>query len=145
MATAARAGYKAKLNFSTSTGGAFAKLVELRDYTLSVEHAEIDATSHDSSGDREVIAGTGSWSGTAEDLYVMSSGGVGSHNAAFDLIAARTKVDAEFLPTGSSSDGYFEGQIFFTSFEISAPNEDALANSLAFVGTGALVRQSSSS
>jgi predicted secreted protein len=145
MATAALAGYKALLRFSTSTGGALAKVVELRDYTLSPEHAEIDATSHDSSGDREVIAGTGSWGGTAEALFVISSGAVGSANAAFDLLTARTKIDAEFIPTGSSSDGYYDGQMFFTSWELSAPNDDALAQSLAFVGTGALVRQSSSS
>lgn len=143
MATAALAGYKAVLNFSTSTGGAFASTVELRDYTLSPEHAEIDATSHDSSGDREVIAGTGSWSATAESLFVITGSAVGSANAAFDLLTSRTKIDAEFIPTGSSSDGYYEGQMFVTSWEQSAPNDDALALSLAFVGTGALVRVSS--
>jgi hypothetical protein len=78
-------------------------------------------------------------------LYVISSGGPGSANAALDLLLGRTKIDAEFIPTGSSSDGYYDGQMFFTSWELSAPNDDALAQSLAFVGTGALVRQSSSS
>lgn len=139
--TNAIAGYNAKLMTSTSTGGSVTALAELRDYTLSVEHAEIDATSHDSSGDREIIAGVGSWSGSADLLHVMSNA---THKAAFDLLTSRTKVDAEFYPTGSSSDGHFSGEMFFTSFELSAPNEDALAVGLSFMGTGALARNSSS-
>lgn len=141
MATAALAGYKAVLSLSTSTGGSVTKIAELRDYTMSVEHAEIDATSHDSSGDREIIAGTGSWNGSAELLTVISDA---TQKAAFDLLTARTKVDAEFYPTGSSSDGFFSGEIFFTGFDMSAPNDDALATSISFAGTGVLARSSSS-
>ena len=75
----------------------------------------------------------------------MTSGAVGSANAVFDLIRSKTLVDMEFVPTGSSSDGYYNGQAFFTDFELSSPNEDALATSLSFVGTGALTRAASSS
>lgn len=142
MATSALAGYKAVLALSTSTSGAVTKIAELRDYTMSVEHAEIDATSHDSSGDREIIAGTGSWNGTAELLTVIADA---TQKAAFDLLTARTKVDAEFYPTGSSSDGFFNGQMFFTGFDMSAPNDDALATSISFAGTGVLARGTSSS
>lgn len=145
MATAAQAGYKGAFFFSTSTSGTKTRAVEIQDWSLSFDHAEIDATSHDSSGTREVIAGTGSWSGSADALHVMSSGGAGSHNAAFDVLTAKTLVDFEFIPTGSSSDGYYEGMGFFTNFELSAPNEDALATSLSLVGTGALTRAASSS
>ena len=141
MATSALAGYKAALFYSTSTGGALARLAELRDFTLSLEHAEIDGTSHDSSGTREVIAGTNSWNGSADVLMVMANAG---HKAAFDLLTAKTKLDLEFYPTGSSSDGYYSGEAFFTTFELGAPNDDALATSLNFVGTGALTRSSSS-
>ena len=141
MATAALAGYKAALFFSTSTGGALTRIAEMRDYTLSAEHAEIDGTSHDSSGDREVIAGTGSWSGSAELLTVIANA---THKSAFDLLTARTKFDAEFYPTGSSSDGLFSGQMFMRTHEQSSPNEDALATNISFVGTGVLTRSSSS-
>lgn len=141
MATSAIAGYKAALHFSTSTGGSVSRLAELRDYTLTLEHAEIDGTSHDSSGTREVIAGTNSWNGSAELLTVMANA---TQKAVFDLLTAKTKIDAEFYPTGSSSDGYFSGQAFFTTFELSAPNEDALATNINFVGTGTLTRTSSS-
>lgn len=142
MATSALAGYKAILAFSTSsTGGALTAVAELRDYTMSVEHAEIDATSHDSSGDREIIAGTGSWSGTAELLTVM---GNATHQSAYDMLVARTKFAAEFRPTGSSSDGYFSGALFLTGLDMSAPNDDAFATSISFVGTGVLTRSSCS-
>ena len=145
MATAAIAGYKGAFFFSTSTSGAKTRMVEVQDFTLTVEHSEIDATSHDSSGTREVIGGISSWSGSADVLMVLSSGGPGSHNAAFDVLIAKTLVDFEFIPTGSSSDGYYEGQGFFTNFELGSPGEDALATSLSLVGTGSLTRAASSS
>jgi len=141
MATSALAGYKAALFFSTSTGGSLTRIAELRDYTLTVEHAEIDGTSHDSSGTREVIAGIDSWSGSAELLTVISNQ---TQKDAFDLTVAKTKIDAEFYPTGSSSDGLFSGQMFFRTHEQGAPNEDALGTNVSFVGTGGLTRSSSS-
>ena len=55
MATSSIAGYKGFFGFSTAVGQAITQLGELRNFNLSAEHAEIDATSHDSSGDREVI------------------------------------------------------------------------------------------
>lgn len=136
----ARAGYTAKLLTSTSTGGSLSELAELRDYTLSAQHNEIDVTSHKSSGDREVIGGIGQWSGSADLLSLPNNTG---HQAMYDVLKARTKVLAEFYPTGSSSDGYFSGSIFFTGYDLSAPNEDALAVSVSFVGDGPLTRNSS--
>lgn len=145
MATAAVAGYKGAFFFSTSTAGTPTRAVEITDFTLTGEHSEIDATSHDSSGTREVIAGIDSWSGSADALHVMSSAEAGSMNAAFDVLTAKTLVDFEFIPTGSSSDGYYNGSGYFTNWELSAPNEDALAVSLSIVGTGVLTRAASSS
>lgn len=141
MATSAIAGYKGVVTNSTSTGGSVTALAEVRDFTISVEHTEIDATSHDSSGSREVIAGTDQWSGTADMLHIQSNA---THKAAFDLLVAKTKADFEFYPTGSSSDGYYSGSGYFTGFELGSPNEDALNTRVSFVGTGALSRSSSS-
>ena len=62
MATAAIAGYKALVKTSTSsTGGTLTKIAELRDYTLTTTHDTFDATSHDSSGERERIGGITGW------------------------------------------------------------------------------------
>lgn len=140
MATAAIAGYKGAIMFSTSTGSAVARAVEITDWSLSLEHNEFDATSHDSSGTREVIAGIDQWNGSAEMLHVMTGSGAGSANAVFDVIVNKTKTIFEFYPTGSSGGGYYSGEGFFTGFEVSSPNEDALTTSLTFVGSGALTR-----
>ena len=141
MATAALAGYKGVMLASSSDGGSPTKILELQDYTISVEHAEIDATSHDSSGSREVIGGIDSWTVTADILQVTTDV---SHQNAFDRTVGKEKVDFEFYPTGSSSDGFYSGSGFFSGFEMGAPNEDALNASLSAVGTGTLTRSSSS-
>lgn len=142
MASAAVAGFKGVMLFSTSTGGSVTKAAEIMDWTINVEHAEIDVTSHDSSGTREIISGIDQWSGSAEMLHVMTSGGPGSANAIFDVMTSKTKVDMEFYPTGSSQDGWYEGTAFFTGYEITAPIEGALATNLTFTGALPLTRQS---
>lgn len=140
MATSALAGYKGFISLSTASGASKTRIAELRDYTMSVEHAEIDATSHDSSGDREIIAGTGSWSGSAELLSVIADT---EQQELYDVLVARTLVDIEFAPTGSTGDGTFSGSGFVTGFDMGAPNDDALNTSLSFQGSGALTRNSS--
>ena len=140
MATSSIAGYKGFFGFSTAVGQAITQLGELRNFNLSAEHAEIDATSHDSSGDREVIGGTGSWSGTADYLHIQADA---EHQELFDVLVNRTKVDFEWHPTGSSSDGFYSGSGYFNSWELAAPNDDALGANIALVGTGALTRGSS--
>ena len=71
MATAAIAGYKALVKTSTSsTGGTLTQIAELRDYTLTGTHDTFDATSHDSSGERERIGGITGWTASAEALFV---------------------------------------------------------------------------
>lgn len=137
MATSAIAGYKGVLALSTAAGGTVTEVGEIRNFNLSVEHAEIDATSHDSSGDREVIGGVGSWSGTAEWLHVQADV---EQIEAYDVLVGRTKIDMEFYPTGSSGDGYYSGDGFLTGWELASPNDDAAAANISFVGTGALTR-----
>jgi len=137
MATSAVAGYKGKVMASTSTGGTVTAIAEVRNFTLTLEHAEIDATSHDSSGDREVVAGTGSWSGSAEYLHVQANA---THQETFDVLLKRTLVDFEFYPTGSSGHGYYSGSGYFTNWELGSPNDDATAVGVSMVGTGALSR-----
>lgn len=141
MATNAIAGYKGKVLVSASTSAAVAALAEVRNWELALDHTPIDATSHDSSGDRELIAGIGHWTGTAEFLQVMGNSG---HQSLFDVTAARTKVLFEFYATGSSSDGYYNGEGFLGGFNLGSPNEDGLQTNVSFEGSGAVVRNSSS-
>lgn len=141
MATNALAGYKGFLTTSTATGGTATRVAEIMDWTMSVEHNEIDATSHDSSGTREVIQGVDMWNGSAELLHVQSEA---THQELFDVLVGKTLIDFEFVPTGSTADGSYSASGFITGYELSAPGEDALGASLSFVGSGQLVRNSSS-
>lgn len=140
MATAAIAGYKAIVKTSTSTGGAQTKIGELRDYTLSGTHETFDATSHDSSGERERIGGITGWTGSAEALYVDDNA---SQRQVFDSLNGQIKVDFSFMPIGSSSGDHWTGTGFVTGHELTGPTEDAAAVALEFEGTGVLTHTTS--
>lgn len=135
------AGYKGVLAFTTSTGGTASELGSLRNFSIDQTMSPIDVTTHDSSGYREIIRGITQWSGSAEFLYVTAST---NHKALSDLVGTSVPVTGSFYPTGSSSDGYWSGTMYFTNWGVSAPNEDALASNVAFEGTGVLTRTSSS-
>lgn len=141
MASNGIAGYKGILALSTATSGTLSPIAEVRNWTISQAMSSIDVTTHDSSGYRDIVAGIVSWSGTAEFLYVTSST---DHKGIFDVMVNKTAVDAEFYPTGSSSDGYYSGDVYLTSFDLNSPNEDALASNITFEGNGQLTRSSSS-
>ena len=135
MATGTIAGYKAIVKTSTSTGGAVTKIGELRDYTLDVTHTTFDATSHDSSGERERIGGITDWVGSADALYVDDNA---SQRQVFTALNERTKVDFEFMPVGSSSGDHWTGPGFITGHSLTGPNEDAAALAIELEGTGIL-------
>ncbi len=140
MATAAIAGYKAKVETSTATGQAKTEIGELRDYTLTGTHDTFDATSHDSSGERERIGGITGWTGSAEALFVDDAA---SQRQIFDALNGQTKVDFQFMPVGSSSGDHWTGSGFITGHELTGPNEDAAALAIEMEGTGVLTHTTS--
>lgn len=140
MATSAVAGYKGLLKLSTAAAGSKTAVAELRNFSIKADRPEIDATSHESSGFREVIAGTFSWTGSADYLTVITNA---TQKAAFDLLSAGTKIDGEFIPTGSTGDGSWSGSLYITSWDFGSPLGDATASNIAFTGTAALTRNSS--
>ena len=140
MATATIAGYKAIVKTSTAAGGAVTKIGELRDYSLDVTHDTFDATSHDSSGERERISGITAWVGSAEALYVDDNA---SQRQVFTALNDRTKVDFEFMPVGSSSGDHWTGSGFVTGHNLTGPNEDAAALAIELEGTGILTHTTS--
>ena len=140
MATAAIAGYKAKVQTSTATSGAKTSIGELRDYTLTGTHDTFDATSHDSSGERERIGGITGWTGSAEALFLDDNA---SQRQVFDALNGRTQVDFSFMPVGSSSGDHWTGTGFITGHELTGPNEDAAALAIELEGTGVLTHTTS--
>jgi predicted secreted protein len=139
--TNATAGYAGFLYAGASTGS-ITKIAELREWTISAEMSEIDATSHDSSGQREIIAGIRSWSGSAEYLFASTAA---TQTQLHDLLVGGTKTDFEFYPIGTSS-GFptYSGEGYMTSWELTGPNEDAIAANVSFVGTDTLTQSTSS-
>jgi predicted secreted protein len=140
MATAAIAGYTAIVKTSTVSGGAETKIGELRDYTLTGTHDTFDATSHDSSGERERIGGITGWTASAEALYLDDAA---SQRNVFDALNGQTKVSFSFMPFGSSSGDHWTGDGFITGHELTGPNEDAAALAIEMEGTGVLTHTTS--
>ena len=141
MASNGIAGFKGMIALSSADAAASSDIAEIRNFTIDTSMTTIDVTTHDSSGHRDKVAGIQQWSGTAEYLQVMSNAG---HKSVADVMLGRVRVDGYFYPTGSSSDGYFNGDMYLTGWGLAHPNEDALAANITFEGTGALTRSSSS-
>lgn len=141
MATNSIAGFKGFV-FAGDTGGALQRIAELRNFTLTRSMSEIDVTSRDSSGDREVIGGIRQWSFTAEALYAQDSTG---QKFLFNALSNETKQDVEFYPTGTSS-GFpiFTGTVFINNWELAGPNDDATALNIEGVGNLVLTAATSS-
>jgi hypothetical protein len=141
MATGAIAGYKGFVWAGPSTGSLL-KILELREYNITYEMGEFDATSHNSSGYREVIAGIRSWSGSAGFLYAGASS---SQEQLFTLLDGGTLSAIEFYPQGTSS-GFpiYTGSGYFTNWGLAGPNEDVIDGTVDIVGTGALTQTTSS-
>lgn len=154
MATNSISGQKARLRsrLSTSTG-AFNDLGELRDYTLSAEMSEIDATSHQSSGWREIIPGMRAWSWTADSLYVDDDTG---QDQLRDALSGDSKLTVQFRPdptnvtipattAAAQVDGEltWEGDTFVTNWDLGGDNDDAAITTLSGVGVGELSTASS--
>lgn len=136
MATAAIAGFKGKVAASSSVGGAVTVIAEVRDWSLTGEHAQLDATSKDSSGAREFISGLDQWSGSIEHLYAGDSA---TQKNLFDALFNKTTVDMEFYPQGTSSQfPIYSGSAVFTSWGLNSPNEDITTITADFQGSGTL-------
>jgi hypothetical protein len=99
---------------------------------------ELDATSHDSSGQREILLGIRSWSGSAEYLF---AGNTSSQTQLHTAIANGTKFTFEFYPAGSSATfPIYSGDGFVSGWSLSAPMDDPIVVSFEVMGTGALTQ-----
>lgn len=138
MATNAIAGYTGKLYASTS-GGTAVSIAEIRNYEISVEQTELDATSHDSSGQREILLGIRSWSGSAEYLFAANTS---SQTQLFTAISNGTKMLFEFYPSGSSATfPIYYGDGYVSSWSLAGPMDDPAVGNIEIMGTAGLTQQ----
>ena len=126
------------LKVSPSDGGAVAKLMHSQNVSLSTNVDTIDITTKDSSGFRELLGGTKSFSLSADGLMDFEAvTGDTDVEELFAQMLDRTAVTFTFAL--ASAAGYtVTGSGFLTSLEISGGTEDAPTYSVSIEGTGAL-------
>ena len=137
---AALQGYKGILKLSTAASGTEAKIANILDMSIDASHTTIDATNHDSSGERARIGGITEWSGSMTFQWSDDST---AQIPVYDVLAGKTLVDVQYMPVGSSSGDHWEGDCFITSFNLSSPNEDVTTIDASFDGTATLTYSSS--
>lgn len=107
--------------------------------TLDMGVEEINVTSKDSLGRKEILPGLSNWSISGDFLD-----DVGSSNYEFSdfhaLYKNKTLVQVR-LSDNTSASKYYNGFAYLTSVSRSAPMEDAVTGSYTFTGTGLLSEQ----
>ena len=138
MPTAASAGFRGKVYVAVPAAMPnYLPLGETRDSTLTVNQAEIDATSYDSEGWMEYIAGLKSWELSTESLYLANNNpGNPGQLAVWNALIASQILLWRFVPKNQANLQGYQGQGFATSFEVNPPVDDAVTLSLSIIGTG---------
>ena len=105
--------------------------------SLSLSNDLPEATTKDSAGFQEVIAGVKSGEISFEGLVAYDD----ANNAiqAADLLIARTKIDWSF-GTAESGDAVYSGEGFLSSVEMSAEIESPVTYSGSITVTGAIAK-----
>lgn len=104
--------------------------------TLNVNTNLLDASTKESTGWMEQVAGQKSWDISVEALVDFSlTYGV---SELYSAMIAGTEVSVVFGVGTGASDEKFEGQALISSVSINAGNEELATVSASFNGTGAL-------
>jgi len=105
--------------------------------SISASGATIPATTKDSSGWADSLAGTRSWSVSSDQMLALDATlGIEEIFAIFADTVQRT-VTAKFA-TSDATDRFFSGSARITDISVSADNEAAGTFSVSLEGTGAL-------
>lgn len=141
MASAALLGRGGSIRFSTSSTATSSqtKIGELRNYTFTVDGDVIDVTSHDSSGWREILQGTRSWTVDAEVIYLST--GAGQSIARIEFTTSNPILgNLSLLQTTATNAKLWKGKARITGFTVNHDTNDAIVGTLKFAGSGGLTR-----
>jgi len=111
------------------------KITNLTSNSFSINMATRDATTKDSAGWETVLEGLRSAEFSAEGYFAENA--ALSFSALYAKIAARTQFTARFS-SEVTGDKYYEAEVYLTSLESSAPNEDSQTFSCTLKVTGAV-------
>ena len=109
-----------------------------KSHSLSVNSESIDVTTKDSAGWKDILPGLKSWTVDCEGLVAFDNSF--NYEYLLDALRNRTKLSIK-LETTVVGDERLKGDVYVTSVELSAPQEDAISFTASFEGTGALTHE----
>ena len=134
MATQAVAGRIGFMAISATSTGTAAEIAEIRGWNLQVTRADIDATSNDSSGWHEGVAGIAGWTATFNAVYartdneqVLLRESLSSAATRFYTLQPTTAQSAKWTGTGR-----------LTQYDVGGTHDGIALFNCSVVGTGAL-------
>jgi len=140
MATASIPGFKARLYIATSVGATLNKIGELAEVTLTIAQGAMDATSKDSLGWRENIAGLREWSITGSGMYLLESTDAGQ-STLFSEINVNSNVYIQLYELSTATGNVmWTGNAVPTGFDIGSPLDKPADAKYTFKGTAALTK-----
>ena len=105
------------------------------DFSVTWNVAEVDITSKDSSGHKNVLGGMRDWSGSGSGITALDSSA--NWSAIFANYGSRATVNLKFS-TNTSGDKYYHGTALMTTGTLTAPMEDKVTFDFSFVGSTVL-------
>lgn len=132
MATAAVSGRKASVKFGASTS-ALNQIGEASDFEVQIAHSDIDATSRDSSGWNESIAGQRSWTATAKAFYLR---GDTAQKAIRNMLSTSGNTAKYWSFQPSTATGKWVGSGWITNYKVGGSHDKPFLFDVSFKGTG---------
>ena len=108
--------------------------------SISLSMDSRDISNKGSAGWRQLLEAQMSWSASVEGLYAFEDStatAVKNYDEMYDLLISRVPTWLD-LNTGVAGDFSYNGEVYITSLEQTAPLEDNMTFSASFEGTGIL-------
>ena len=156
MATASVPGFRGTLYFASSSaagnpsssGAALVKFGELMDVTLNIAMGAMEATSKDSAGWKEHLAGLREWGLTGSGLYLLETTDPGQASV-YNVLNAQEPVYLQLREAASSAQSQamqeYIGVGIVTAFDVGSPLDKPTDVKLTVKGTAALTKQAATS
>ena len=134
MATQAVAGRIAFLGYAATSSGTAAEIAEVRNFTLNTEQAQIDASSNDSSGWNENLAGQRGWSAQFESVYARTD----TEQVALRKSLSSGTVRYFQLRPSTAQNALWKGYAFVENYSIGGSYDNIVLFNMTLRGTRAL-------
>ncbi len=155
MATASIPGFKASLYLASSSAGgnpsssgaALVKLGELAEATLTLQMGAMDATSKDSAGWKEALAGLREWGITGSGMYLLETSDPGQLGV-YNVLQGQAPVYLQLYETSSGTIApkqIYSGTAIVTAFDVESPLDKPAGFKLTLKGTAALTKAAATS